>query len=365
MSKRNTISKKKQSVIAQLPFSSNNQRNLKIIPHKNSMSPIEIEADNPVDTYKAKQMPGKKYITRASDSLSHMTGRSATGINNATARQRLRNSQNTPTIKHYDNEFRLTINKIQKAETILCVSGKSFQYVYMRYKQDKSDGNFQVDSLNNILMNLIRNQGKIFHRMNPNDKVDLINFLKEDKNNIVAMCGDGANDCGALLTADVGISVGHSAGNSVTSHFYSNEESIRCVELIIRNGRACLENSMVNLKYMVIYALIQFTSVLCLNTVNLNMSVSQYLYCDCVIALITSLLAITTGVGYSLSKENPPNTILNCRFITSTLGHVLIQCVTQVFYFWFFMMYRVDLKLDQYEYQQQKEVLIFPSVRNF
>lgn len=367
IAKRNTLSKKKQSVVSQLPFSGNNQRSSKTNTNKYPMSPIGIEVDNPVerDIYRASQMASKRIVARSSESLSHMTGRSAIGINNITARQRLRSSLNTPINKNSDNEFRLTINKIQNTETILCVSGKSFKYIYMRYKQDKSDGNFQVDSVNSILMNLIRNQGKLFYRMNPNDKVDLINFLKEDKNNIVAMCGDGANDCGALLTADVGISIAHSTGNSVTSHFFSNEESIRCVELIIRNGRACLENSMVNLKYMMIYAFIQFTSVMCMSTVDVNMSVSQFLYCDFFIALLSSLLAITTGTGYTLKKENPPNSILNSRFIISTLGQIIIQCVAQVIYFWFFKTYRVDLILDQYNYAQGQEVLIFPSVRIF
>ena len=56
--------------------------------------------------------------------------------------------------------------------------------------------------------------------MNPYDKVDLVNFFKENKLSIVTMCGDGANDCGALKTADAGISLSE-AEASIAAPFTS------------------------------------------------------------------------------------------------------------------------------------------------
>ena len=109
------------------------------------------------------------------------------------------------------------------------------------------------------LAKLMIEKGKIFSRMQPNNKVDLVNYFKEKKENIVAMCGDGANDCGALLCADIGISISHKKGTNITAHFYSENDSISCVEIILKNGRACLENSVIiyNKK---IYFLIQIKS---------------------------------------------------------------------------------------------------------
>ena len=49
-------------------------------------------------------------------------------------------------------------------------------------------------------------EGTVFARMSPDDKTNLICKLDEVGHQVL-MCGDGANDCGALKRAHVGISL--------------------------------------------------------------------------------------------------------------------------------------------------------------
>jgi cation-transporting ATPase 13A3/4/5 len=56
------------------------------------------------------------------------------------------------------------------------------------------------------------------------------------------MCGDGANDCGALKTADIGISLSE-AEASIAAPFTSAIQDISCVIIVLREGRAALTTS--------------------------------------------------------------------------------------------------------------------------
>lgn len=117
--------------------------------------------------------------------------------------------------------------------------------------------------------------GQIFARMSPDEKHELVEKLQSIDYNC-GFCGDGANDCGALKAADVGISLSE-AEASVAAPFTSRVFDISCVPEIIRyasphnsltsthtersEGRAALVTSFCCFKYMSLYSAIQFTSV--------------------------------------------------------------------------------------------------------
>jgi cation-transporting ATPase 13A2 len=87
----------------------------------------------------------------------------------------------------------------------------------------------------------------------------------------VAMCGDGANDCGALRAADVGLSLADTEA-SVAAPFSSKETNIGSLITLIREGRSALVTSLGCFKYMAIYAIIQTTTVTILYSINSNLS---------------------------------------------------------------------------------------------
>jgi cation-transporting ATPase 13A3/4/5 len=93
------------------------------------------------------------------------------------------------------------------------------------------------------------------------------------------MCGDGANDCGALKAAHAGISLSETE-SSVASPFTSKEPNITCVPQLIREGRGALVTSFGIFKYMAVYSLTQFVSVILLYTIGANITDFQFLYID-------------------------------------------------------------------------------------
>lgn len=73
---------------------------------------------------------------------------------------------------------------------------------------------------------------KVFARMSPDEKYELVEKL-QSIDYCAGFCGDGANDCGALKAADVGISLSE-AEASVAAPFTSRVFDIRCVPEVIR-----------------------------------------------------------------------------------------------------------------------------------
>jgi cation-transporting ATPase 13A2 len=63
------------------------------------------------------------------------------------------------------------------------------------------------------------------------------------------MCGDGANDCNALKTADAGISLADSEA-SIAAPFTSKVQDISCVPKLIMEGKACLEATIMSFRFV-------------------------------------------------------------------------------------------------------------------
>ena len=110
--------------------------------------------------------------------------------------------------------------------------------------------------------------------MSPEDKALLVTSLQSNLNVNCGMCGDGANDCGALKAAHVGISLSE-AEASVAAPFTSKVSNITCVPTIIKEGRCALVTSFGVFKYMALYSMVQFISVLVLYTLHTNLSDNQ------------------------------------------------------------------------------------------
>jgi len=143
------------------------------------------------------------------------------------------------------------------------------------------------------------------------------------------MCGDGANDCGALKAAHTGISLSD-AESSVASPFTSRQTNISCVPQVIREGRAALVTSFGIFKYMIAYSVIQFVSVMILYSVDSNLTDLQYVYVD--LFLITSIAFFFGRTGSydgPLSKRPPPSSLISLSNILGLLFQFVLIIVLQ------------------------------------
>ncbi|KAG0002685.1 hypothetical protein BGZ80_010293 [Entomortierella chlamydospora] len=182
---------------------------------------------------------------------------------------------------------------------------------------------WMVDFAPTSTLNRMLVKGQIFARMSPDEKHELVENL-QSIGYCVGFCGDGANDCGALKAADVGISLSE-AEASVAAPFTSRSNNIECVVKVIQEGRAALVTSFSCFKYMALYSIIQFTTVSFLYTFASNLGDFQFLYIDLLLILPIAVFMGRTEAYPILSPKRPTANLISKKVLTSLLGQILIQ----------------------------------------
>ncbi|KZT40553.1 hypothetical protein SISSUDRAFT_1044071 [Sistotremastrum suecicum HHB10207 ss-3] len=180
-------------------------------------------------------------------------------------------------------------------------------------------------------------KAQIFARMSPDEKHELVERL-QSLGYTVAFCGDGANDCGALKAADVGISLSE-AEASVAAPFTSNIPDIGCVIQVIKEGRAALVTSFSCFKYMALYSLIQFTTITLLYSFASSLGDFQFLYIDLFIIIPIAVSMGRTLPFEKLHPKRPTANLVSKKVLASIIGQILITSVIQ---FWVFFWVRAQ-----------------------
>ncbi|KAL3272232.1 hypothetical protein HHI36_022715 [Cryptolaemus montrouzieri] len=187
------------------------------------------------------------------------------------------------------------------------------------------------------LLGKLVTRGTIFARMSPEQKQQLVQELQA-LGYYVAMCGDGANDCGALKAAHTGVSLSE-AESSVASPFTSKNPNISCVINVIKEGRAALVTSFGIFKYMAAYSLCQFISVLILYHFESNLTDMEFLYIDlCIISVFAFFFGKTDSYPGKLVKEPPLTSLLSLSPILSLILQLILIIVFQLGSFWYLTM---------------------------
>ena len=171
-------------------------------------------------------------------------------------------------------------------------------------------------------------KGQVFARMSPDEKHELVEKL-QTIDYTCGFCGDGANDCGALKAADVGVSLSE-AEASVAAPFTSHVFDISCVPTLIKEGRAALVTSFCCFKYMSLYSAIQFTSVSFLYASASNLGDFQFLFIDLALILPIAIFMGWTGAYPELSKKRPTASLVSRKVLTPLLGQIVLCILIQL-----------------------------------
>ncbi|XP_006522259.1 probable cation-transporting ATPase 13A5 isoform X1 [Mus musculus] len=193
------------------------------------------------------------------------------------------------------------------------MSGKSYQVLFHHF----------YSMLPQILVN-----GTIFARMSPGQKSSLVEEFQK-LNYYVGMCGDGANDCGALKMAHAGISLSEQEA-SVASPFTSKTANIECVPHLIREGRAALVSSFGVFKYLTMYGIIQFIGTSLLYWQLQLFGNYQYLLQDVAITLMVSLTMSINHAYPKLAPYRPAGQLLSPQLLLSVFMNSCFTCIVQV-----------------------------------
>ncbi|KAM4040354.1 polyamine-transporting ATPase 13A3 isoform 1-T1 [Anomaloglossus baeobatrachus] len=173
--------------------------------------------------------------------------------------------------------------------------------------------------------------GTVFARMAPDQKTQLVEEL-QNVDYYVGMCGDGANDCGALKRAHGGISLSELEA-SVASPFTSKTPSISCVPNLIREGRAALITSFCVFKFMALYSIIQYFTVTLLYSILSNLGDFQFLFIDLAIILVVVFTMSLNPAWKELVAQRPPSGLISAALLFSVLSQIIICLAFQTMAF--------------------------------
>ncbi|KAH6622255.1 P-type ATPase-like protein [Boeremia exigua] len=199
----------------------------------------------------------------------------------------------------------------------LAVSGDVFRWI--------------VDFASESVLREMLVAGQVFARMSPDEKHELVEKL-QSIDYCVGFCGDGANDCGALKAADVGISLSE-AEASVAAPFTSRTFDIACVPHVIREGRAALVTSFSCFKYMSLYSAIQFCSVSFLYASASNLGDFQFLFIDLALILPIAVFMGWSGAAPVLARKRPTANLVSRKVLVPLLGQMALCIATQAIAF--------------------------------
>ena len=217
-----------------------------------------------------------------------------------------------------------------KDNFIIATSGKTFEILYnlnQKYLQLDKDVKPEFKVYNDAFR-LILKYCSIFGRCSPDNKTQLVTSLQKEGFQVL-MCGDGANDCGALKAADVGISLSQEEA-SIAAPFTSTEFDVSCIINVLNQGKCALVTSVEIFKYMIVFSLTEYFSMILMLIRNTFLSDFEGLWIDCIITLPLSSLLPLTDAYQKLNYHRPFYVLTSFPVALSIFSQFFINIIFQL-----------------------------------
>ncbi|EDO16420.1 hypothetical protein Kpol_1030p30 [Vanderwaltozyma polyspora DSM 70294] len=218
---------------------------------------------------------------------------------------------------HTLDEISLKPNDSQVGDYTLGVTGEVFRLLF------KNDTDYSETYRNEVLL-----KTSIYARMSPDEKHELMEQL-QSLDYVVGFCGDGANDCGALKSADIGISLSE-AEASVAAPFTSRVFDISCVLDVIKEGRGALVTSFACFQYMSLYSAIQFITITILYSRGSNLGDFQFLYIDLILIVPIAITMSWSKPYDKLVAKRPTANLVSPKILVPLVVSILICLLFQI-----------------------------------
>ena len=291
--------------------------------------------------------------------------------NNAIIKTTKKNDEKDLTEDEEDEILEIDLNTIpfkedQENDIEIAITGKTFETLYkLNQKYEKLNKNnniissrtqseFIKDNYNplnesfistNIDINAEKNKiahFKVFHdafrlilkycsiyaRCSPENKTQIVQSLQKESFTVL-MCGDGANDCGALKVADVGISLSTEEA-SIAAPFTSKTPDISCVIDVLKEGKSALVTCIQTFKYIILYSLIQFISCTVLMFYNSYLSNWEFMASDLFLITPLAFLIPLAPSYHKLTYHQPVSSLFSFSILFSMFLQIIVVIGFQI-----------------------------------
>ena len=208
----------------------------------------------------------------------------------------------------------------------IALTGSTFERLSNLNEQYLKNKNSSLKGAHEAFRLILKN-GRVFARMAPEHKALLVDSLKKEGFTTL-MCGDGANDCAALRTAHVSLSLSPEEA-SIAANFTSKEPDVSCIYELLREGKCSLTTSIQTFKYMMLYSMIQFICVTLCMIFTTYLTDFQFLVSDLFIIFPLEWFLSMTKPYHILTHRYPINSLISFPVISSIITHSLFEFAFQ------------------------------------